>query len=230
MHRILLLLALLFVTTDAFAQVRGRAGIDFAVGVPAGDFSDELGRAGFGIHGMGLMQFGASPAMVGIDFGYLVYGFERRTEPFSTTIPDVRVRVETTNNLASGHLFFRLQPTNGRIQPYAQALFGLKYLFTQTSIKNIGSDDEVASSTNFDDVAASYGAGAGVDIVLGSSTSETGKTTSFLLHVGVDYLLGGNASYLKRGSIRRENGQVTFDVQESRTDLILPRIGVTFAF
>ncbi|MDZ4699800.1 MAG: hypothetical protein SH809_08860, partial [Rhodothermales bacterium] len=102
--------------------------------------------------------------------------------------------------------------------------------FTSTSIKDIGSDEDVASSTNFDDFTASYGAGAGVDFHLGSSTSETGRTTSFLLHAGVQYLLGGNAEYLKRGSIRRENGQVTFDVQRSRTDLVAPQLGVTFVF
>ncbi|MEZ4700114.1 MAG: hypothetical protein R2834_07270 [Rhodothermales bacterium] len=228
--RSLALAALTFFLLDASAQVRPRAGIDFAVGVPVGDFSDSVGHPGFGISGMGLLQFGSSPAMLGIDLGYLVYGFERRTEPFSTTIPDVRVRVETTNNIALGHLFFRFQPTANRVQPYAQALLGFKYLFTQTSIKDIGSDEDVASSTNFDDIAASYGIGAGVDFVLGSTTSETGHTTSFLLHVGADYLLGGNASYLKRGSIRRENGQVTFDVLESRTDVVLPRIGVDFTF
>jgi hypothetical protein len=200
------------------------------VGVPVGDFADQVSHPGFGIRALGAAQFGASPAQVGLDVSYMIYGFERRTEPFSTTIPDVRVRVETSNNIALSHFFLRFQPTVGRLQPYIEGLMGFAYLFTSTSIKDIGSDEAVASSTNFDDFAGSYGAGAGADIRLGSSTSESGRTTSYFLHLGVQYLLGGQAEYLKRGSIRRENGEVAYDVFRSRTDLILPQVGVTFRF
>ena len=216
--------------SSATAQLRPRVTADFMMGFPVGQFADNLERPGFGLRVAGAAQFGATPVQVGLDIGYLIYGFERRTEPFSTTIPDVRVRVETTNNIALSHLFFRLQPPTGKVQPYVEGLIGFAYLFTSTSIKDIGSDEDVASSTNFDDFAASYGAGAGIDFHLGSSTSETGRTTSFLLHAGVQYLIGGNAEYLKRGSIRRENGQVTFDIQRSRTDLVAPQLGVTFVF
>lgn len=207
------------------AQARARVNPNIVVGIPVSEFADNIDNGGAGLELTGGIGLSPAPVMFGANLGFMIYGYERRTEPLSTTIPDVVVNVETTNNIAYGHLLFRIQPQSGAIQPYLDALFGFKYLFTRTSIENRRTNEEFAASTNFDDFASSYGAGAGLDIRLSG-----GNRKSLLINLGVRYLLGGNAEYLKKNSIRREDGQVLYDITRSRTDLVMPQLGVTFVF
>ena len=108
-------------------------GADFLVGLPQGAFKENVNRAGYGITG----NIGFAPSgyayMPGVEFGFMNYGTEKRREPFSTTIPDVTVDVETQNNFALGHLFVRLQPNNGTVRPYLEGSLGGNYLFTKTT-------------------------------------------------------------------------------------------------
>ena len=204
---------------------------NFALGIPIDEFADNVDNVGFGLNVTAGAGFNTLPFMIGLDLGYMIYGFERRSEPFSTTIPDVTVDVETTNNIVLGHLVFRIQPPQGTFQPYLEGLFGFKYLFTSTSVKSRFSDDDIASSTNFDDFASSYGAGAGFVFQLVQRQGEQGRQTAISLHLGARYLLGSNAEYLDRGSISRSNdGDVILETTQSRTDMIMPMLGASFRF
>lgn len=141
------------------------------------------------------------------------------------------VDVETSNNIMLGHFVLRLQPATGAVRPYLDGLVGLKYLFTETRIENERSEEPVAASTNFEDVAFSYGAGGGLDINVWSGPMGEGKRPgSVAVNVGVRYLFGGEAEYLKKGSIRRENGRVAYDVDRSETTLLVPQLGVRLSF
>ena len=46
----------------------------------------------------------------------------------------------------------------------------------------------------------------------------------------IRYMKGGEAEYLKEGSIRRENGKVAYDVEQSKTDLLTFQIGAVLTF
>lgn len=229
----LLAAGVLFVST-ATAQSRPRidGGASFSIGNPVGEFGDNIDAVGFGGRLWGGVGPANSPVLVGVDFGFLVYGRERRTEPFSTTIPDVTVEVVTSNNIVNGHLFFRLQPPEGSFRPYADGLVGFKYLFTDTRIRNEGFDDEdIARSTNFDDAALSYGLGAGVQArVWGAGPDREEGPYGVYIDLGARYLFGTQAQYLQEGSIRREGTNVTFDVAESETNLLVFQIGVALSF
>lgn len=174
--------------------------------------------------------------MLGVEFGFMNYGTEKRLEPFSTTIPDVMVDVETENNFALGHLFVRLQPNNGPVRPYLEGSLGGNYLFTKTTIQNLGNgEEEVASSTNLDDFAFSYGGGAGVLVALAQFDSEDSpdndnKIKELLLDVRCCYLVGSEAEYLKEGSIRRVSGQVVYGISKSQTNLLSIQIGIAVRF
>jgi len=223
---------LLVSTADAQSRPRFEGGAAFSIGNPVGEFGDNIENPGFGGRIWGGVGPADSPVLVGLDLGFLVYGRERRNEPFSTTIPDVRVDVVTSNNIVNGHLFFRLQPPHGSFRPYADALVGFKYLFTDTRIKNEGFDDEdIARSTNFDDAALSYGLGAGVQArVWGAGPDRAEGPHGVYIDLGARYLLGTQAQYLREGSIRREGTNVTFDVTESETNLLVFQIGVGLTF
>jgi hypothetical protein len=214
-----------------------QAGANFMVGSPQGEFSDNVENTGFGVDGFGGVLIPNSPFMVGADFGFLIYGNETRKEPFSTTIQDVTVNVETSNNIVLGHLFLRLQAPVGAIRPYMDGLVGFNYLFTRTSIKNEnGVGEEIASSTNFDDTAFSYGAGGGLQIRVYDGTVKRQKEgkkdalSGVFLDFKVRYLVGGEAEYLKEGSIARENGEITYSVDHSKTDLLTFHLGAILTF
>lgn len=208
---------------------------NFFVGLPQGPFKDNVENAGVGLTANIGYAPREVPFMVGLEFGFMNYGTDRRREPFSTTIPDVTVDVESSNNFALGHLLLRLQPNTGSIRPYLEGAAGFHYLFTSTSIKNIGGEgEEIASSTNLDDITFSLGGGGGVLIRVWQKDQddddEENPLSAAMIDLRLRYLSGGEAEYLKEGSIRRENGRVVYDVKRSKTDLLSVQIGVSVTF
>jgi len=223
----------------AFSQTPFQAGLNFLVGVPQGEFADNVSDPGFGFSGHFGYTIPRSVFAIGANLGFLVYGSETRKEPFSETIPDVTVDVSRTNSIFQGHLMFRIQPVNGFLAPYIDGLFGFNYLFTETSVKNEDSFngyDEIASSTNYDDIAFSYGGGGGMMLRVYSGmheNDETGEEKPFqvFIDLGMRYLLGGEAEYLTKGSITiTEDSRVLYSPSKSKTDLLNFHIGASVAF
>jgi len=229
---LLLFLANITSTQTALSQ-SFLAGGNLFIGVPQGEFKGNVDRAGIG----GAAFVGIAPRayayLLGVEFGFMNYGTEHRREPFSTTIPDVTVDVETQNNFVTGHLIFRLQPNTGLLRPYLEGAVGGNYLFTRTTIENQGGDgEEIASSTNLDDFAFSYGGGGGVQVTVfqrGDEDFDIGFQEA-LIDLRVRYLAGAKAEYLKEGSIRREAGRVVYDIKKSTTDLLSIQVGVAIRF
>lgn len=56
------------------------------------------------------------------------------------------------------------------------------------------------------------------------------KTWGILADLGVRYIKGGQAEYLQESSIFREDGELYYDVKESRTDLVSVQLEITFKF
>ena len=207
-------------------------GLNVLVGIPMGDFRSNVDKTGYGVSASIGFAPVSSAFMAGIETGFMRYGNERRRERFSTTIPDVMVDVETSNNIALVHGVFRLQPNQGSIRPYLEGLAGINYLYTRTEIHNRGRwDEEVASSNNKEDVAFSYGGGGGMMIrVYSSEEGSDSGIEEVLIDFRARYIKGGEAEYLKPGSIRREDGQVKYDVLKSNTDIMTIQVGVALRF
>ena len=221
---LLTILALLFSYLPSLKAQDFQIGIDFTTAFPKGDFKKNIDSNGYGVGTQFLFGIKKSPFLVGADLGFVTYGSDKFTEQLSPTIPEVRVRVNTTNNILLSHFLLRAQKREGKVRPYIDGLIGLKYLYTRTAVSNDFNDEEFASSNNFSDSTFSYGAGAGVQFLL----TNTGGKRDILLDTKVRYLKGSNAEYLKKGSIIRQNGQVFFDTLFSRTDVLTLQIGVTF--
>lgn len=207
----------------------------FQVGASQGDFRDQIdGRTGYGGGGRVGYRFGDMPLMLGVDLGFMNFGTETREEPLSSTIPDLRVNVENSYNLFHGHLLFRLIPSGVMMQPYLDGLFGFNYFSTETVLRQRGGGEEVLRDTNFKDTALSYGVGAGVQfkVYSGQGTKEDGGFFPYIIGVNMmsRYMFGREAEYLKPGSIIRENGNVTYDVMKSKTDLLYFNIGLVMNF
>lgn len=240
MKRFLILTTLLFLGfSGASYSQEIQAAIDFGVGIPQGDFRDQSDHLGGGINLMGGYRFANSPVMLGLEFGFMNFGTDKRDEPISTTIPDLRVEVENSYNLVHGDLLFRLIAPPSTFRPYVDGLLGFNYFFTETVIRDrddFFDDDEKLSDTNYEDTALSYGFGAGTQIRLWQRKGEITKTagdiepSSVYLNLRARYMFGREAEYLQKGSIRTDNGQVTYDVSESATDLLHIKLGVVVNF
>jgi opacity protein-like surface antigen len=223
-----LLTAAVLLASSAQAQ-SWQGGLHFMIGSPQGEFRKNVDRLGVGLTGnIGYAPEG-TPIMLGLEFGFMNYGSTDRREPFSPTIPDVTVKVTTSNNFILGHAVVRLQPNTGMLRPYLQGMLGFNYLTTDTKVVDEDQPDkEIASSTNFSDGAFSYGAGAGVLILV--YTPEDLSFSGLFVDLGIKYVYGGEAEYLKEGSIRRVGGAVIYDSMKSRTDLIEFQLGVSVRF
>ena len=212
-------------TSGAKAQEL-QLGIDFTTVIPTGEFNRNIRNNGYGVGGQFLVGLGRLPFLAGVDAGYALYGSDEHKEPISETIPEVRVKVRTTNNLVFTHFVARAQPRTGTVRPYIDGLIGFKYLFTDTSILNDFDDEQLASTKNLSDLVLSYGVGGGVQTRL----ARIGHSGDVAIDLKLRYLRGQRADYLKEGSIRRENGSVFFDVLSSRTDVVTVQVGITFRF
>ena len=204
---------------------RFQFGLDFTTVIPTGDFSKNVTNNGYGMGVQFLVGLGRMPLLLGGDFAFAVYGSDEHVESISETIPELEVKVRTTNNISMPHLVLRAQPREGKVRPYADALVGFKYLSTDTTILSESTGEELTSSKNLSDLVYSYGFGGGVQVRLASAGNG-----DISLDGKVRYLRGGHAEYLKEGSVRRENGAVFFDVLTSRTDVVTVQIGITFRF
>ena len=226
------LIAVLVVSVGPSGQTaeNWQGAIGFQFGFPTGEYKDQIDNTAVGIGGDILWSPHGAPIGIGISLGWFQVGSETRKEPFSTTIPDVTVDVETENGLAQFMALLRLQPKRGDVRPYADALVGWNYLYTRTTIRNASNNEEVASSTNLDDNALAYGFGGGAMIKIYDSHKKGGKRFLVLLDLNFRYTIGADAEYLKEGSIRRENGTVVFDITESETSIAEGRVGIAFNF
>jgi hypothetical protein len=223
--------SLLCVSGPLIAADRFETGLRFLLGFPAGEFRRNVDGTGVGMDVNFSYHFPRSIVSTGVSFGFLIYGSDSRMEPLSPTIPELIVKVTTTNALLLGHLFVRVQPRWGRIRPYLEGLAGFHYLTTDTSIGSQGGYENSLSSNNYHDTIFSGGLGGGAQVLLFQlQRRDRERIFSLDLDLGVRWLRGGRAEYLKRGSIHHYNGGVTYDVYRSRTDLWLAGLGLSFSF
>ena len=212
------------------------AGFGITGGFPTGEFGDNVTNPGIGISGYAGYMIPRTPAVIGLDLGYLIYGHERRMERFSLTIPDVQVGVVTDNNILSMNAFLRLQKRDGTLRPYVEGVVGFHYLFTSTTIEDLPrfSGEEIASSTNLDDFAFTKGFGGGILIEVWNGRETRTPQNRTLRAVSIDFRMryqdGSAADYLKRGDIVRRAGVAELNVTKSTTDLITAHLGLAVDF
>jgi hypothetical protein len=219
-------------TISVYTTLAQSAGLNFTLGFPMKEFQDNVKRTGFGGNLQVLLTNPTKhyPYSFGFDVGYLNYGWESRSEPFSSTIPDVAVDVNRTNNIINFHFLAQIIPPSGSIRPYLEILLGGSYIYTETTINSWDSGEQVASSNNFDDWAWSYGAGGGIlfEVVPGKKLDS--RLGSIFLDLKVRYLNGTEAEYLKEGSVIVRRDDVTYEVSKSKTDLLTVSLGAVVYF
>ena len=229
------LAALLFLLTAPGLQAQDytigpfQGALDFMVTTPQGEFKDNTDEIGFGLNVDLGYVIPRLPLVTGLSFGYASYGSQTFKTQF---VPLVTVDVTTTNNLALGHAFLRVQPQSGVLRPYFEGLVGFHYLWTESTVEDERYENsEIAGSTNLDDIAFSYGAGGGLMFcVYSGETEKEGEGVEVLIDLKARYLFGGEAKYFDESSISEgANGEPVLreeDALQSTTDMLNFSIGV----
>ncbi len=204
-------------------------GASFMIASPQGEFKNNVDNLGFGVQVEGTLWAPSAerPFSIGLSAGYLVYGLvsERRAWP---GFPGIYLNLTRTNSIANLHALFKITPFMGSIRPYIEGIFGGNYLFTTSEVKNENGNQQIASSTNFDDFTWSYGGGAGLLFKL---SENLGNVSALFLDLKVRYMYGTEAEYLTEKSVFVNNlGDTIFNPQKSKTDLITFHVGVVAYF
>lgn len=193
--------------------------------LPQGPFRDQLENVGFGMKGTAGVHLPRSPLFLGADFSFLTFGTDRRSESFNPNIPDVRVQVENSYNMASGFGLLRFTGQNSVFRPYVEGLFGVNYLYTQSVVRNRSGGDEIASDINMDDFTPAYGIGAGFQYLVWDGQQVYGSL--MYLNLQVRYIRGGSAEYVRPGTIDTSGLAAQFETAESRTDTAYVQVGMS---
>jgi hypothetical protein len=164
-----------------------------------------------------------SPLALRADGGFIIYGSETFPVCFSGTVGcRVLLDLTTTNSIAFLNAGPQLMVPSGRIRPYVNGAAGFAYFGTTSSVEGTGSDQQFASSTNFDDITFALSAGGGVQVAIGSGR------TPILLDVAARYHGNGRVEYLREGDITdNDDGSITLTPRRSEANLVSLQVGVT---
>lgn len=226
MQKLVILITFFVFTSLSLAQT---AGASFMIASTQGDFRNNVDQLGFGLQVEGTLWAPTieRPFSIGLNAGYLIYGHvsEKRAWP---GFPGIYLNLSRTNSIANLHVLFKIAPFMGTIRPYVEGIFGGNYLFTTSEVKSENSVQQIASTTNYDDITWSYGAGAGLLFKL---SENTGDVTTLFLDLKVRYMYGTEAEYLTEKSVFVNNlGDTIFNPQKSKTDLVTFHVGVIAYF
>ena len=216
------------------AAAQHEAGAALLVSDPRGEFDDHT-DTGFGFGATYLYALVPSRAVaIGATGSFLNYGRSEREVPLSTTIPDIRVEVETTNNIAFLQGVLQLKAPGAVVQPYGQLTGGFGWFSTSTTLRDRQSDEPILSDTNQSDGTWVWGAGGGAQIRVwtGQPGAAGGSPSRAYVDLGARWQTGGEVDYLTEGSLVTDDGEFDIDPRlvSSEIELVEYRIGVTVEF
>ena len=233
MRRLAFGLLALLVLAPPTARAQHRAGVGLSFSDPRGDF-DANTDTGFGAsvwYRYAIVPNGA--LSIGVDGTFQQYGSTRRQAPLSTTIPDIRVEVDTSNHTSFLMGAVELEAPTGRLRPYGVATGGFGFLFTTTSLENPLTDEAVLTDTNKSDWTWMWGGGGGVRLLVSERARLAAQPPArIFVDAGATRIFGGEVEYLREGTLITDEGEFDIDqrLARSEVDLVHYHLGVTFEF
>lgn len=227
MKRTLPLLLFLFIYTISFGQRNYNyrnnqdqffSSADFRIGIPLGQFRDNIGANAEGLGGYTMFRLKEMPFLVGVEGSWLTYAREvLRDGPFDW---------RTNSHIITGHAVIQFDPNvDLPIKPYVNGMLGFKNLYTKTRLIDVNaqSNKVIDRESNLKDWAFSYGAATGFYLRLGEGLP-------IVIDLRVTYLRGSNARYLSRNEdidIQTVDNPIeAFEVKSGDTHMLIPQIGV----
>lgn len=216
-----------------FVESRGVWGFSLGELYPSGAFAENARRGGAGFGFFFAKRLGRSPVFAGGEFSFHFYGDTHRHESMAGIgVPEVQLDVETFNNILQGLFLLRVEPLRGGVKPYAEALAGVSYLYTDTSVySHTFPWEDLAYDINYDSFTVTAGVGAGLALRVGRPRDRPEhRRKESLIEIKVRYMAGGVAKYLRQGSIVVEGDTFTYQVEKSATSFVTVQMGFSFFF
>jgi hypothetical protein len=208
---------------DEVRQPRVHLGVQPLYARTVGEFSDYVEHGGGLNFNVVFPITTGSPLALRADAGFIVYGSETREVCFSTTVGcRIQLDLTTTNGIGYLNAGPQLMLPTGPVRPYVNGAIGFAYFGTSSSVQGTESNEDIASTTNFDDFAFAWNAGGGLLFLLG------GRTNPISLDVSARYHGNGRVEYLKEGDIiDHPDGSITLLPTLSDGNLVTFQIGVS---
>jgi len=197
-------------------------GGDVVISQPKGEFANNVPN-GYGFDMTGMFRIDPKGWFnIRADLGGVQYGRETKRIPFNPITGRIDLELETDNQIGFAAIGTQLQIPDGWLRPYANAAIAITDFRTQSSLSGSDNSFEPISNTNANDASHAWVFGGGVMIPFG-------KYSSGALNLGARYHYGAHATYLRKGDITdNPDGTVTLNLRNSKTDLVVWQLGVSF--
>jgi len=227
---------LVFVVLSSYALFGQSAGLNLSVGIPTGEFNHQVDRAAIGGN-LEVFFFNPRehfPFTFGFDIGYYNYGYYSDVTRFSNGPYYYDADLTRTNNIVRCNLIFRVQPHQySSLMPYLDMFIGPAYIYTNTSITNTNTDEELISDVNKDSWIWNYGVGGGLLIqLIDSKKAANPFFENLYLDLKVRYNMSTQGEYLTESSIKVDpsNGDLYYNSAKTKIEYISISAGVHVAF
>lgn len=231
-------------------------GLGFDIGIPKNDFSEINDNVAFG----GGFDFFYQPSvkipiLIGADFAFMNNGYKMDRQTLTADIVAggtviqtlyFPMRIETSNTISTGHLDLRFLSPTKYFKPYLDAFIGFNNFSTNTEVWDeseeyyLSEEDNPLITRANQNSSWTYNYGGAVGLMVEINPN-------ILINARVAYQLGGKAEYYVKDDI--EEWELVFNTiptsqddvsgddidisaipKESKTDMILGTLGVTFKF
>lgn len=227
---------LLMASSVAFGQglqhEKGKTGsqLSFIWAAPQGEFADHIDRTPIGASLLFGGHVPGTSVFLGTEVSFLNYGQRQYLELHRLEdVPVQALRVATSHNIGMGHLVARLELPLDPVRPYVDALGGIKAHVSKARVDSdvIVFPGGLAESAYMTDWTLSYGVGGGLDVLVHTTRntlSEREMRVNF--NVGVRYLFGPEADFVRPDDVQEVDDRFVFNTTRSRTDVLIPQVGV----
>jgi hypothetical protein len=227
---------LLFIVLSSYTLFAQSAGLNVSVGIPTGEFKDQVDRAAIGGN-LEIFFFSPRehyPFTFGIDLGYYNYGYQSDEGQFYDGPYFYDADVSRTNNIARLNAIFRVQPYEySSIMPYFDMFIGPSYLYTKTSITDRFDGSELANNVDNSSWIWNYGIGGGLLIQLtGKNANAASMLDNLYLDLKVRYNMSTLGEYMTENSIKVDpsNGDLYFTPAKTKVEFISVSAGLHVTF
>jgi len=221
--QILVVLLLFCSVSRAQLSKKANLSVGFEVGEPLGEFDDNYNGnpAGIGIN-LALPR-GKLPIQWGLDFGYASMGSKNHAVDIQDEDLDIiEGNMKIKSHIYSYHATARFKPFDGFFAPYIEGLAGLRTFNTNTKIEVDGLDDPYSTEKNSQGVTFSYGWAAGLMFNVGKLIYLEGR---------FEKLHGSDVKYVDQNSVQvDDNGNFTYDIKKSNSNIANIQLGIGFRF
>lgn len=222
-----LIWAILLFTSTVSSGQKFSASADFQVALPQRDYKLVNPNLGYGFRANFLYKPGLEiPIKFGIELG--MQEKERTSQRFTGNIGGFsdEFRVSASSNIFSLMVVTRFEPVQlRRIKPFVDLSAGWNVFYSTVEVERLtfftDYNDSYTNSTKAH-WALTYGATGGLDIPLN-------KKGDIGLELKLSYFIGNNSRYLTNPYID-EHAEVSFMTENSRTNMLIPQVGVRFSF